>query len=197
MRPELNINLDPSLFLEYYWLKEELSDFCRKQAITASGSKDELTARIHSFLKNGTIPEKRPQNTKVLQQSTCDSPLSPDSLIQDGYRNDERHRSFFKKEIGEHFKFNVPFMSWMKANAGKTYREAITEWKQIDSEKKSEIKREIGSQFQYNQYTRDFFAVNPDRSREEALRCWNYKKSLPGHNRYEPTDLVILDTPKE
>ena len=32
---------------------------------------------------------------------------------------------FFKKEIGEHFKFNVAFMNWMKGNSGKTYREAI------------------------------------------------------------------------
>ena len=61
MRPELNTNLDPSLFLEYYWLKEELSDFCRTQALPASGSKDELTARIHSFLKDGTVAEKRPR----------------------------------------------------------------------------------------------------------------------------------------
>lgn len=29
-RPELNKKLDAKTFKEYYWLKEELVDFCRK-----------------------------------------------------------------------------------------------------------------------------------------------------------------------
>lgn len=115
-----------------------------------------------------------------------------DSKIPEGYKNDERHRAFFKSEIGEHFKFNVPFMNWMKVNSGKTYKEAISEWNRIISEKKDGKKTEISSQFQYNQYTRDFFNANPDAKRNDAIKCWKYKKSLPGHNKYEEEDLVTL-----
>ena len=28
---------------------------------------------------------------------------------------------------------------------------------------------------------------------DEAITCWKYKKSLQGHNRYEKSDLVVLD----
>ncbi len=196
MRPDLSTTIDPSLFLEYYWLKDELSDFCKQYGIPSTGSKEELTKRIYTFLTTGTIPQNQFPK-RAPKKPTGNSPLTLEAVIPDGYRNDEHHRSFFKKEIGEHFKFNVPFMDWMKANAGKTYREAISEWKKIDAEKKAGIKREIGSQFQYNQYTRDFFSENPDRCREDAIRCWNYKKSLPGHNHYEHTDLLILGSPKE
>lgn len=109
MRPKLTKDLDPEIFLAYYWLKEELSDFCRKQALPASGSKDDLTVKNQSFLKSGTISAGK-RTTKPVERKPADSPLSLDSPIPEGYRNDERHRAFFKKEIGDHFKFNVPFM---------------------------------------------------------------------------------------
>ncbi len=54
-------------------------------------------------------------------------------------------------------------------------------------------KTTIGKQFEYNTYIRDFFADNPGKSLKDAIRCWNYKKSLSGHHRYESTDLEALD----
>ncbi len=165
MRPELTKDLDPEIFLAYYWLKEELCRFCRRHGIPASGNKDGLTARIHAYLKDGTISAGI-RTVIPAERKQADSPLSPDSPIPEGYRNDERHRTFFLDHIGEHFKFNVPFMDWMKANAGKRYHEAIAEWERIDADKKAGKKRQIGPQFQYNQYTRDFFAANPD---QEAI----------------------------
>ena len=41
-------------------------------------------------------------------------------------------------------------------------------------------------------YIRDFFEDNKDHSMSEAIICWKYKKSLPGHNRYERSDLRVL-----
>lgn len=190
MRPELNRELNPEEFLNFYWLKQELFDFCKSCDIPASGSKKELTERIYHFLKSGAIisPIKRGATKRAAQ----DSPLTLESTIPEGYKNDERHRAFFKSVIGEQFKFNVPFMNWMKSNHGKSYAEAVAEWKRIARDKKSGKKSEISAQFEYNQYTRDFFEANPGRSRAETVKCWNYKKSLPGHNRYEDGDLDIL-----
>lgn len=31
---------------------------------------------------------------------------------------------------------------------------------------------------------------------EEAIKCWKYKKSLQGHNRYEKSDLIVIDNKK-
>ena len=50
----------------------------------------------------------------------------------------------------------------------------------------------IDRQFEYNTYIRDFYAENTGKSLEDAIKCWKYKKSLPGHNRYEKSDLNIL-----
>ena len=190
MRPILNFEINPEEFLTYYWLKEELCTFCKTNTLSGSGSKDELTQRVYTYLKTGTIIEP---SKKVLIKSTAkNTPLSLESLIPQGYKNDEKHRSFFKSQIGVHFKFNVQFMDWMKENSGKTYKDAILEWNRIATEKKQGKKIEISSQFQYNQYTRDFFKANPDAKREDAIKCWNYKKSLPGHNTYEKEDLRVL-----
>ena len=39
----------------------------------------------------------------------------------------------------------------------------------------------------------DFFEANKGRSLDDAIKCWKYKKSMPGHNRYEDSDLSALD----
>ena len=41
-RPNLDIKLNSKTFREYYYLKEELIDFCRKNDLQTTGSKLEL-----------------------------------------------------------------------------------------------------------------------------------------------------------
>ena len=50
----------------------------------------------------------------------------------------------------------------------------------------------IDRQFEYNTYIRYFCDDNKGRPLSEAIACWKYKRSLPGHNRYEKEDLKIL-----
>lgn len=191
MRPNLNKDIDPDIFKDYYWLKEELVEFCKELNIPKNGKKQVITARIYHYLKTGDILKEESQKSEV--KPICNVMPTLDGKIPNGYRNDEVHRAFFKSVIGEHFKFNVPFMNWMKTNAGKTYEDAVNQWNLIYEEKKSGKKYEISSQFEYNQYTRDFFKHNPKSDRESAIRCWKYKKSLSGHNKYEDSDLSILN----
>lgn len=190
MRPELDLNIDAEVFFNYYWLKEELYAFCKKYDLPRSGSKDELKQRIYTYIKCGKVISPQKKSSKKVESSN--EPLTLESIIPEGYKNDEKHREFFKSVIGEHFKFNVPFMNWMKSNHGKNYKDAVDQWQKIVDEKKRGVKTEISSQFQYNQYTRDYFSDNPGATREDAIKCWKYKKSLPGHNRYEKSDLEIL-----
>lgn len=52
-RPNLDNNLDSKTFKEYYYLKEELIDFCRRNDLQITGGKLELIERISHFLDTG------------------------------------------------------------------------------------------------------------------------------------------------
>lgn len=187
-RPDLDITLDGKTFREYYYLKEELVDFCRKHNLQAAGGKLELTDRIAEFLDTG----KRNSETLIKRKSPSVGEITLDTVIESNFVCSEKHRAFYKEHIGKSFSFNILFQKWLKNNAGKTYRESIDAYYQILEDKKKN-KTTIDRQFEYNTYIRDFFADNKDKNLEQAIKCWKYKKSLKGHNKYEREDLKILD----
>ena len=189
-RPVLSRNMDGKTFREYYYLKAELVSFCRDNHLPTSGGKQELTERIACFLDNGSIPQAALK--KSAERKTPVFEITRASIIEENYVCTELHRAFFKQEIGNKFTFNVPFQQWLKTHAGETYEDAITAYYEILEERKNK-KSPIGKQFEYNSYIRDFFADNTDKSLEDAIRCWKYKKSLKGHNHYEPSDLAALN----
>lgn len=187
-RPILDKNLDSKTFRTFYYLKEELLDFCRKNNLPTSGGKIEITDRIAHYLDTGEIPtvKGRKKKTQVITS------IHENAEIETDFVCSEKHRAFFKEHIGSSFSFNVAFQKWLKCNAGKTYKEAILAYYQIIEDKKKGNTK-IDKQFEYNTYIRDFFADNKGKSLEEAIKCWKYKKRLPGHNRYEKTDLKALE----
>jgi len=192
MRPELTKDISFESFQDYYWLKAELSAFCRNNKISPSGSKKDLQERIEYYLKTGMKFGNHNRNIAVKKLNKSEKSISLEKQILENYKNDKFHREFFKSVIGKRFKFNVPFMNWMKSNSNKTYQQAVDEWLRIEVEKKSGEKYKIAPQFEYNQYTRDFFRANSTKNRKDAIICWKYKKSLPGTNKYEISDLVAL-----
>ena len=187
-RPVLDTNLDSKTFREYYYLKEELVDFCRKHNLQSTGGKLELTDRIAEFLDTG----KRNTATHTKRNSPSVGEITLDTVIESNFVCSEKHRAFYKEHIGKSFSFNVLFQKWLKSNAGKTYRDSIDAYYQILEDKKKK-KTTIDSQIEYNTYIRDFYADNKDKTLEQAIKCWKYKKSLKGHNKYEREDLKILD----
>lgn len=187
-RPVLDRKLDSKTFREFYYLKEELVDFCRKNGLPASGGKIEITDRIAYFLDTGKAMPVSAVRKKVSAMGEIDE----DTEIEPDFVCSERHRAFFKEHIGESFSFNVAFQKWLKNNTGKTYRQAIESYYQILEDKKKG-KTVIDKQFEYNTYIRDFFADNKGKSLDQAIKCWNYKKQLQGHNRYEKSDLAALE----
>lgn len=187
-RPELNQDLDHELFQDFYYLKEELVDFCRKNKLSTSGGKLELTKRIAHFLETG----EELREATIKKKATPVSVITEATKIEANFVCSECHRAFFKEHIGSSFSFNVAFQKWLKSNTGKTYKEAIQAYHQLLEEKKKG-KTKIDKQFEYNTYIRDFFADNQGKSLQEAIQCWKYKKHLQGHNRYERIDLVALD----
>lgn len=187
-RPDLNKETDTAAFRSYYYLKQELAGFCRENGLPTSGSKAELTDRIAYFLDTGNVLRSSAERKTAVNIGT----LTEDTVIEPNIVCSEKHRAFFREKIGKGFSFHVPFQKWLKANAGKTYGDAIRAYYQIQEEKK-QTKTEIDGQFEYNTYIRDFFADNPGKSLHDAIVCWNYKKSLPGHHRYEKSDIHAPD----
>ena len=189
-RPVLCRYMDSKTFREYYYLKEELVAFCRDNQLPTSGGKQELTERIACFLDTGNV--MKPINRRPKAQKTTSSEITRLSTIEEGFVCSEKHRVFFRTEIGRSFSFNVQFQEWLKSHPGDTYENAIAAYYEILEEKKSR-KNSIGKQFEYNTYIRDFFADNEGKTLEDAIRCWKYKKSLKGHNRYERSDRMSLE----
>ena len=133
-RPVLDKNLDSKTFRDFYYLKEELVDFCRKNGLPVSGGKLQITDRIACFLDTGEIQAPSKAKRKVMTVSD----ISEDTIIEVDFICSEKHRAFFKEHIGSSFSFNVAFQKWLKNNAGKTYKEAIAAYDQILEEKKKE-----------------------------------------------------------
>lgn len=167
-RPVLDKNLDSKTFRDFYYLKEELVEFCRGMGLPVSGGKVEITDRIAHFLDTGKILSVSTVKKKVIVVSN----INEDTKIEADFICSERHREFFKEHLGSGFSFNVAFQKWLKSNTGKT---------------------KIDKQFEYNTYIRDFFGDNQGKSLEQAIKCWKYKKQLQGHNRYESSDLVAIE----
>lgn len=192
IRPELSKNLDVNGFRGHYYLKEELVSFCRREGLCATGGKLELTERIATYLSTGRREKGRCTSPSRRRQTCSGDVITSDTLIGDGFICSEKHREFFKREIGAGFSFNVGFQRWLKANADKTCGDAIVAYRRILAEK-SISPPPIGRQFEYNTYIRDFFADNPGLPLEAAIHCWRYKKMKTGDHRYEPEDLVALN----
>lgn len=77
-RPALDRNLDSKTFRDFYYLKEELVNFCRENGIPVSGGKIELTDRIAYFLDTGKVLSVPAAKRKV----TAISAIREDTKIE-------------------------------------------------------------------------------------------------------------------
>ena len=187
-RPELKRGIESKGFRAYYYLKEELVAFCKEMGLQSTGGKQELTERIAHFLETG---EKLRNRSSIKRSAVAGVMITLESIIEDNFVCSEVHRAFFKEVIGPSFSFKATFQRWLKVNSGKTYKEAVLAYKELQKKSKVQITK-IDSQFEYNAYIRDFFKDNKGRTLQEGIKCWKYKKGQKGHNKYEAQDLAIL-----
>ena len=189
-RPSLSREMDSGTFRSYYYLKTELADFCRAHNLVATGRKEVLTERIAHYLDTGRVlytrPKRKPRrSSRSYQEITAETLIEPDIICS------ENHRRYFKRVIGESFKFTVAFQKWLRSHAGATYAEAAAAYRHLTTQKRRTV-TEIDPPFEYNTYIRDFFTHNRGMRLKDAIVCWRYKKNLRGHNRYEAADLKAL-----
>ena len=177
----------------WYWLKTEAANHARMLGLSAAGGKFEIIDRIADHL-DGKAPAQPRKAGPRYRGSRFDwhaAPLSRAVIVTPDYSNTQNVRRFFIAQIGRHFSFNIAFMAWMKANAGKTLGDAADEWQRAHALVKAGQKPDIPFHNQFNSYVRAFFEDNPEMSMDEARHFWKLKRSLPGPNRYERTDLDL------
>lgn len=178
-RPPLTPAISEKDFRAYYWLKEELFQFCREVGLSTVGGKQEIAERIALFLRTGIkqkphIPTSKPTphyeelslSTKVTESFTCTREV----------------RDFFEAQVGPHFRFSVLLQKYIKKNPGITFADIITEYHAQEQRKKSgQLVTTIDSQFEYNQFTRSYFQdpLNKSKSRNDCIEAWKVLKSKP------------------
>lgn len=186
-KTQLTYIKDSKTFKTFYFLKEELVEFCRKNGLSTNGSKEDLNERISLYLDKGIKTTTNKKAKKAIKIAT----ITENSVIESPFVCSELHRAFFKEKLGKGFSFNVAFQKYLKENSGKTYNDALIAYRLIQQERKNS-KSKIDKQFEYNAYIRNFFEDNKGRSLSDAIKCWKFKKSLKGTNQYEKTDLEVL-----
>lgn len=76
---KLTRDLKSDEFFDYYFLKEELKDFCRREGLKVSGNKQDLEKRIVHYLETGdelTEPAFNKKSCKTLSEISLDTKLS-------------------------------------------------------------------------------------------------------------------------
>lgn len=186
MRPNLAKDISIQSFKDYYWLKEELQNFCRENGLSSTGSKFELSHRIETFLQTGEIkkPNRKSSTNKKNEQSTK---LNLNTVITENHRCSQEVRAFFKTVIPK-FHFSTYIQNFFKNNVGKTYQDVVNAWYEEEIRRKDpSYKKVIAPQFEYNRFIHDFFEdpKNQGKSLKQAIEAWNNIKKLPGNNKYE------------
>ena len=95
MRPNLTKEISIHEFKDFYWLKEELQNFCRENGMSASGSKLEISDRIETFLHDRR-DKKASEKIKSKQEGRTTVELSLDTVITENHRCSQDVRAFFK-----------------------------------------------------------------------------------------------------
>jgi hypothetical protein len=180
---------------KWYWLKQELVDYCKLTNLSYTGSKFDILERIADAIDGviTTTSKKSLSSKKTSKFVWSKAALSLETIITDSYTNGQNTRKFFIQHCGDKFHFSIPFMNFMKNNCGKTLKDAVDEWQRLENQRKDkDFKSEIPEGNQYNKYIRDFFSDNPTMTIEQARHYWKLKRSLPlGRHIYEKEDLEL------
>ena len=190
-RPLLSDISSAEVFLNWYWLKEEMVEFCKQNQLPISGRKFEVRDRIVAYF-NGESVSTTPKVKKKSTFNWAQETLTLQTKITDNITFGKNLRGFMAQAIGPQFVCHSDFMDWVKSNVGASLSEAVKAWIALENRKLDKsFKRTIAPQNMLAQYARDFFQDNPSLTHKAMMHCWKNKKSLPCENGqvlYERTD---------
>ncbi|MEO1562683.1 MAG: DUF6434 domain-containing protein [Pseudomonadota bacterium] len=192
MRPAITSITSAKELRRWYWYRTELEQECKRLGLKRTGGKFTLLDRIAHYLDTGERKWPGDVTTKPLSKFDWHSAeLTPETVITDSYRNSQNVRRFFKSQLGDGFKFNIPFMAWMKENVGATLAEACVAYEEM---KALGFPAEIPDHNQFNLYQREFLADNPGMGLDDVRKYWFLKIQLPsetGRHEYDRSDLEL------
>ncbi len=175
-RPALSASLTGAELTRWYWLRAELAGLARELGTSATGSKDELTARLVAVL-DGVRPS--PPSKRAAPAPPLAEPLSGATLIPAGQRCTEQLRGWMIEQVGPGFRFDGAMRDFVASGAGRTLADAVEHWHATRGRRTDEI----ASQFELNRFTRQWHEDHPGGTRDELLTDWRTYRSLPSDAR--------------
>ena len=102
------------------------------------------SARDHFYITNvddrdylediirATLPELISSKSKAKRRAVNRQvPASLDDVIEDNIVCSQDLRAFFEQYLGKNFSFKVDFQSWLRENAGLTFRDAVEAYRML------------------------------------------------------------------
>lgn len=169
-RPRLDAALTEKEFSAWYWLKEELVEFCRAHGVSPSGSKREIEARIVDFLAGRRVDKSLQQKARVTGErprGVMPREFRMEMLIGPGWRCGPALGAYLRGELGNGFRFNAAVREFIHTGKGKRLGDVADCWRGSQGET-----RAIPEQLEYNRHFRAYFQEHPGATREEAVAAW-------------------------
>jgi len=170
-RPIPSANLSEAEFLRWYWLRSELSSFCRLLGIPASGNKEDLTARIAARLGH-RLP--LPQTTTTPARTSPPAFLTPETPVTPGWPLSTGLRQFFVQHCGKSFRFNQALRDFFRSGSG-TLADALATYRAS----LANPPREIPKVFEFNRFARAFRQGHPHATHADLIMAWHHARSQP------------------
>ena len=182
-RPALTPGMPPALFAEHYWLRSELTDFCRSAGLPTQGAKTALAARILAFL-NGQRLQEAPVRRRSAEMPAS---FTRSSVIGAGWRCSQPLRTWFEHELGEPFRFDAILRESIHSGVGRTLGEILDDWL---AKRASRSVTSIAPQFEYNRFVREYRAAAPAARHDEMVAAWRRYRNTPASERPSVSSLA-------
>lgn len=167
-------DITKNAFLNTYWHRSTLTDFCRTNGLPASGSKIALTNRIAAHLSGEAIDS--PTRKK---RGAMPATFTADTVIGENWHCSQPLRAFFQSQTDTRFTFNKHMRDFIADGAGKTLGDALHHWHTT----RNQQTKTIEPQFEYNRFMRSFFAENKGADLTAAITAWRTHRDTPKSQR--------------
>ena len=175
-RPTLDAGLEPWLFREHYWLKSELTAFCRTHGLRTAGAKSQVAGRVEAWLLGVQQPAGPPPRRIGAMPVT----FSRSTLIGDGWRCSQDLRAFLSAELGRPFHFDRAAREQIRHGAGHTLGQVLD---QASARPVRPGPSEIEPQFEYNRFVRAYRLARPGGSHQDLVTAWRTYRGTPVSER--------------
>jgi hypothetical protein len=160
-----------------YLTTQELEELCNTLTLPASGTRDQVIARIYRRVTTppSTHTALLPQVSLAKPGSTY--PLRKETLILKGsFKTNAATKHFLQKLAGPEFSFTPFGQDWISQQWQKgtppTYEAFARYWKQ-EYAKRKELKEAPREEWAYETFKQQFSLKYPDASKQELAHAWD------------------------